>query len=1267
LAVVFRWGDADTVRTAETLTPAAVLGKTRRAPVYRPDNVEDLLHYYLEHEEERAELADAARVLASRCRFEDFWEGILSEIEPLVPVAGQRCRTGPGPEETTTRCWQALQSSRFEDADLIGALEKALGPAPQAKGAVDDAAAALHNALGVMVGRQALGRGTAPVAAEMAVECFRRALARRPGHVLAGLNLAEALAAAGQQLAAIEAARRTLEAVQCHHGGRPPEGLDGLCWGRSFDVFAVEWERAAWSNAGQAAAEAEAKLRLVRWRLHALLAQWSEEPSHAYEAAMLRPDLPASRAALGFYLLKANRPGEALSHLRQAVADNPLDRAAARACFGALGQLGDGAGQKALAEEQQRLYAACAPLLPPEPWFVPAVSRNGTAGRNDVPAAAAPRPAGTPGGQQNGSRQRFSVVWEGGVEELHSLALVNRQFCLRLLERGHEVSIWPQEFPLEMGVPSLSAPPALLQRFRCPLERPCDVHVRHRWPPDFAPPPAGHWVLIQPWEFGSLPRDWVQPIADLVDEVWAYTRAVRDCYIVGGIPEDRVHVVPLGVDAAQFRAGVPPFPLKTRRRCKFLFVGGTISRKGFDLLLEVYARTFTAADDVCLVVKDMGVGTFYRDQTGEEAIAALRARADAPEVEYLDQPLREEELPGLYAACDCLVLPYRGEGFGLPVLEAMACGLPVIVTGQGAAADYCDESRAYLLAAQVRPLERSRVGDKETVGQPWLLEPDAAALADALLRVAGNPEEARAKGVKASAFVREQWTWEHAAEAVERRLEALRHQPVRRLQQSGGATVPAVPLEKANSLCMIVRNEEHHLPDCLKSVQGLFADIVVVDTGSTDRTREVAESFGARVMDFPWPDSFGAARNESLRHARGKWILWLDADDRLDAENRKELESLLANLGDERDAYAMKVRSVLDPQRQSFRVLDQVRLFRNLPSVRWDYRIHEQILPAVNRAGGGVRWANVVIDHVGYQDSSKRRGKLERNLRLLEMDYADRPEDGFTLFNLGWTLLDLGRTEEALTHLRTSLEKTSPSSSTLRKLYHLLTLAYRALDRKEEALAKCAEGLERFPFDAELLFEEGMLRRDRGDLRGAEKSWLSLLDSRRGQYFASEDVGLRGFRTRQLLAEVYRHQDRRLEAEVQWRAALAERPDFEPAWMGLAELYLGSQRWTELEYFLQELEERGRDAAKVDWLRARGQAQRQEWAAARRTLAAAIARDPKALGPRLLLSQVLLHEGRDWTATERALRAVLEIDPNHAETQHNLALLLRRLGRQPVA
>ncbi len=94
-------------------------------------------------------------------------------------------------------------------------------------------------------------------------------------------------------------------------------------------------------------------------------------------------------------------------------------------------------------------------------------------------------------------------------------------------------------------------------------------------------------------------------------------------------------------------------------------------------------------------------------------------------------------------------------------------------------------------------------------------------------------------------------------------------------------TIAAAPSSTKVSLCMIVKDEETNLAECLAPIASLFHEIIVVDTGSTDGTRECARRAGAKVVDFPWSDSFAAARNESLRHAGGDWIFWLDADEQL--------------------------------------------------------------------------------------------------------------------------------------------------------------------------------------------------------------------------------------------------------------------------------------------------------------------------------------------------------------------------------------------------
>jgi tetratricopeptide (TPR) repeat protein len=297
------------------------------------------------------------------------------------------------------------------------------------------------------------------------------------------------------------------------------------------------------------------------------------------------------------------------------------------------------------------------------------------------------------------------------------------------------------------------------------------------------------------------------------------------------------------------------------------------------------------------------------------------------------------------------------------------------------------------------------------------------------------------------------------------------------------------------SLCMIVKDEEAHLPACLATAADLVDEIVVVDTGSADATREVARRLGARVHDLPWGDDFSAARNESVRHAAGDWIFWLDADDRIDEANRARLRGLFAGLPDENAAYLMRYVALDDGAPGRTSAVDHPRLFRNHPLARWEYRVHEQILPAIIRRGGAVRPSGVVLYHLGYRDADVARRKLERNGRLLELDAVERPDDPVVLFNLGRTRLRLGRAAEAVPPLARCLRGLPAElAQLLRTAYALLVEAHCRLGQNPEALAVCREGRDRFPHDLELLFAEGLVRRDLGDVRGAEICLLRVLE-----------------------------------------------------------------------------------------------------------------------------------------------------------------------------
>ena len=195
--------------------------------------------------------------------------------------------------------------------------------------------------------------------------------------------------------------------------------------------------------------------------------------------------------------------------------------------------------------------------------------------------------------------------------------------------------------------------------------------------------------------------------------------------------------------------------------------------------------------------------------------------------------------------------------------------------------------------------------------------------------------------------------------------------------------------------------------DCRWAGILIVANHVVVDTGSTDRTVEVARAFGARVFDFVWVDDFAAARNAALARAIGDYAFWLDADDVVEPPERETLRALLDGLGGSvhpgegeppcepnsgaartearppgsprspEDVAAYVVRCACDPGEDGSggeTVVDHIRLFPLREGIRWTYRVHEQILPALRRAKIPVRWTDLTVRHTGYTDRALRRG-----------------------------------------------------------------------------------------------------------------------------------------------------------------------------------------------------------------------------------------------------------------------------------------------------
>lgn len=356
------------------------------------------------------------------------------------------------------------------------------------------------------------------------------------------------------------------------------------------------------------------------------------------------------------------------------------------------------------------------------------------------------------------SRQRVPIVWEGDVFAYSSLALINRHISSRLL----------RDYPAELKLIARDSDSTFRAEFARygdlwkAVKRPIPpgaTWIRHMWPPHFSGSEVERLILIQPWEWGAIPEAWVQPMREQVSELWVPSSFCQEVYVANDIPSEKVRVIPNGVDESFFeddgrRANLPP-----DGAFKFLFVGGTLPRKGIDILLKAYEMAFKRSDDVMLVIKDMGTRTFYREGNMKETILALARSDDYPRIYYLDGDIRDDLMPALYRSCHCLVHPYRGEGFAMPVAEAMAVGLPVIVTDGGGTRDYCTEENGYLLPAKRVYASEAQVAGMLARTRPWWLEVETADLAARMREVYSHYAEAKKRAVKGRIDILTRYTW----------------------------------------------------------------------------------------------------------------------------------------------------------------------------------------------------------------------------------------------------------------------------------------------------------------------------------------------------------------------------------------------------------------------------------------------------------------------------------------------------------------------------
>jgi len=262
------------------------------------------------------------------------------------------------------------------------------------------------------------------------------------------------------------------------------------------------------------------------------------------------------------------------------------------------------------------------------------------------------------------------------------------------------------------------------------------------------------------------------------------------------------------------------------------------------------------------------------------------------------------------------------------------------------------------------------------------------------------------------------------------------------------------------SLCIIARNEARDIGPCIRSLGDLPTEVIVVDTGSTDDTADIARRLGARVYGFEWCDDFAAARNYSIGLATQPWVLWTDCDDRWDETNVTRLKQALA--WGQADVFSCAVRSELDDGAIS--TCRHTRLFRNGIGLEFSGRIHETLDPAITRLGVTVAVTNVEIEHLGYQHNNARSARRNRSLLLKEL--ADDPANPKTLFYLAGNANILGRPDETIRYAEMALSDGRAHQLGPADLYrlHAMTIsAHYELNDDEQAQAWLVSAFDRFP------------------------------------------------------------------------------------------------------------------------------------------------------------------------------------------------------------
>ena len=328
------------------------------------------------------------------------------------------------------------------------------------------------------------------------------------------------------------------------------------------------------------------------------------------------------------------------------------------------------------------------------------------------------------------------------------------------------------------------------------------IFIQHLTPENFfIDPRAGYHVCYTPFETDGAPISWLLGLKAM-DEIWVPSEENKKSYVRMGLDSGKIKVIPHGADTTRFNPGIKPLNYD-RGAFNFGSVFDWTERKNPKALIRAYYNAFKDKEDVSLTLRVFW--KFPVEKTMEHVRGEIQkikddfaGRTDFPKIVLWTEILPENALPNLYKSFDCFVLPSRGEGFGLPFIEAMACGVPAIGPAWGGNTDFMNKNNSFIIGGKLIPINNAeflRV-QPQYGGQNWF-DMDEAPLSQTMRWVYDHQDKAKELGEKAAKEIAENWTWDHTA--------AKLHNAIREVQEKINPTKTI----KSDMDFMEVSSEKH--------------------------------------------------------------------------------------------------------------------------------------------------------------------------------------------------------------------------------------------------------------------------------------------------------------------------------------------------------------------------------------------------------------------------------------------------------------------------